>query len=371
MGKNCKFLASWNEKDDEQGYKIREWATKAQSRDNEAYCKVCMCNIDVSQKGFQAVTQHASTIKYRKNITAQKSVGQMRLMSIGASSSSAAGVLNEKSSILQLYNVRDQTTRAESIWTMKSVASNFNASSCYDLKNTFQAMFGLSNAIQNFSLGRTKITYRITEALASYFKNEQRKEIGDSYFTLLYDETTNAAGRKELHTPICYWCESTNYVVTQHLETFFLGKARCDDLKKLNKVMSNVSLPSSNLLMLGSDGPNVNKAVLKKMDQELLKSRKKGLINIGTCNIHTTHNAFRKSMQELDENASDLLFFLHDFFNGWLEIWEDFCVVLEKHDLPFYHFLRHVPQCWLTIENAGKRHFCCGKLQSIILLNIS
>lgn len=48
MGKNCKFLANWSEKDDEQGYKVREWATKAQSSDNEAYCKVCMCNIDVS-----------------------------------------------------------------------------------------------------------------------------------------------------------------------------------------------------------------------------------------------------------------------------------------------------------------------------------
>lgn len=233
---------------------------------------------------------------------------------------------------------------------------NFSASSCYDLKATSQVMFGLSNALQNFSLGRTKITYLITEALAPYFKNEKRKEIGNSYFTLLYDETTNAAGRKELHTAVRYWCESTNCVVTQHLETFFIGKARSDDLlKKLNEVMSNASLLSSNLLMLGSDGPNVNKAVLKKMDQELLKSRKKGLVNIETCNIHTTHNAFRKSMKEFGENASDLLYFLHDFFNGWPGRWEDFCVVLEKHDLPLYHFLRHIPQRWLTIENAGNR----------------
>lgn len=63
--------------------------------------------------------------------------------------------------------------------------------------------------------------------------------------------------------------------------------------------MSNASLSSSNLLMLGSDDLNVNKAVPKKMDQELLKSRKKGLIDIGICNIHTIHDAFRKNMKEL------------------------------------------------------------------------
>lgn len=99
-----------------------------------------------------------------------------------------------------------------------------------------------------------------------------------------------------------------------------MGKAKSDDLlKKLNEVMSNENLSFSNLLMIGSDGPNVNKAVLKKMDQEILKFRKKSLINIGTCNIHTTHNAFRKSMKELGENASDFIVFLHDFFNGGLE----------------------------------------------------
>lgn len=134
-----------------------------------------------------------------------------------------------------------------------------------------------------------------------------------------------------------------------------MGKARSNDsLKKLNEVMSNANLSSSNLLMLGSDGPNVNKAIVKNMDQELLKSRKKGLIDIGTYNIHTIHNAFQKSMKGLSENA-DLLYFLYDFFNGWSRRWEDFCVVLGKYDLPFYHFLRHVPQHWLTIEDAGKR----------------
>ncbi|KYM96691.1 hypothetical protein ALC62_12639 [Cyphomyrmex costatus] len=135
-------------------------------------------------------------------------------------------------------------------------------------------MFGQNNALQSFSLGRTKITYLITEALAPYFKNEQRKRIEDSYFTLLYDETTNAAGRKELHIAIRYWCESMNSIVTQHLETFFIGKSRADDI----------------------------------------------------CMTFSTVGR-----------------------------WEDFCVVLEKYNFPFYHFLRHVPQRWLTIEDAGKR----------------
>ena len=56
--------------------------------------KTYMCNIDVSQKGFQAIT-HTSTIKHRKNVIAQKSIGQMRFITtstIKESFSLAAGV---------------------------------------------------------------------------------------------------------------------------------------------------------------------------------------------------------------------------------------------------------------------------------------
>ncbi|GBM20860.1 hypothetical protein AVEN_224108-1 [Araneus ventricosus] len=68
------------------------------------------------------------------------------------------------------------------------------------------------------------------------------------------------------------------------------------------------------LLMLGSDGPNVNKAVFKIFDHRLKSEVGEGLVNVGMCNLHIVHNAFGEGLQ-LDAFAS-IIDFLED-----IDIW--------------------------------------------------
>lgn len=71
------------------------------------------------------------------------------------------------------------------------------------------------------------------------------------------------------------------------------------------------------LFMVGSDGPNVNKKIERLMNEELIAERGKSLLAVGTCNIHILHNGYLKGLDELGEDASELIIAIYHFFKGW------------------------------------------------------
>lgn len=248
MGK-CVFRVEWLKKTDLNGCPISDWARS--HGDTDAFCKVCSKSFSVV-KGYQALEQHASTAKHKGNWTARLGPSQLRLCTEVESKSKgpqSSGTGN--SGKIQLFSARDASAKAELIWLLKSIASDFPAASCDGIADTFSAMFPDVN-VSSFSLSRTKARYLVADALAPYFRESWLKEARNSIFTLCYDETTNAAGKKELQTAVRYWSPSNSKIMVMHLQTFFIGSAKAEDiLEKLTEAMQNASLPLKNLLMLG------------------------------------------------------------------------------------------------------------------------
>lgn len=63
------------------------------------------------------------------------------------------------------------------------------------------------------------------------------------------------------------------------------------------KALTNGNIPIEKLLMLGSDGSNVNKKVFRLVNENVKIIHGKSLIVIGTCNIHIIHSSFLKVLQ--------------------------------------------------------------------------
>lgn len=264
---------------------------------------------------------------------------------------------NSKSSTfstVHLYSISDQSVVAELIWALKVVSSNYSFSSSDGIVEVFQTMF--PNAIpKGFSMSRSKLTYLITDALGPYFREELIKDIANEYFSIIYDETTNSGGNKELQVLIRYYSTSKCKIITQHLQTMFIGKATADILsEKIVSAVENANLSLTKLLMLGSDGPNVNK-VTRLINDQILHCRSKNLINIGTCSIHTIHNAFLKGIDKFGENAEQLIILIYYYFKGWPTRWEEFETILDKLKLPIRRFIKHVPSRWLTLHDSANR----------------
>lgn len=350
MGK-CTFNSSWLLKDDGTGHKVSQWAKK----DNEhtVLCEVCNCLVTISSKGFQAILQHAATKKHQKQCELKLNPSQLRLLNVSEHDDKQ----NEKtfSGPIRLYSVKDSASTAELIWTMKMVACNYSASSCSGIADTFKAMF--PNCIPDgFCLNPKKIHYLITDALAPYFQKQIIEDMADCFYTLIYDETTNSGNKKELQFIVHYWSKSQCKVISHHLETVFIGSATAEIIFScISKAIDKMKLPLNRLLMLGSDGPNVNKKVHRLMNEELKLTCNRQLVHIGTCNIHTVHNAYLKGLSKLGENAVDLILAIYYFFNGWPSRWEEYCYIQGKEGLPNHKFIKHCSSRWLTVESASRR----------------
>lgn len=156
---------------------------------------------------------------------------------------------------------------------------------------------------------------------------------------------------------IRYWSETEERVSVRHLQSFFIGHAKAEDLHQhLLQALKDANLDLRQVLMLGSDGPNVNKKVWRLFDSEVRTVRSdRGLADIGTCNIHIVHNAFLKGLDHHGSKVSDFAIRIFYFFSGWPARLEDFGTIQENLKLPPHRFLKHVPSRWLTLVVSAER----------------
>lgn len=72
------------------------------------------------------------------------------------------------------------------------------------------------------------------------------KDITNYYYSIIYDETTNSSGNKELQILIQYCSSSKNMVLSQHLVTHFIGKETAEILfENIIQALDQTNLPYS------------------------------------------------------------------------------------------------------------------------------
>ena len=80
-----------------------------------------------------------------------------------------------------------------------------------------------------------------------------------------------------------------------------------------------------------------------------------GLVDLGSCSIHTIHNAFGKGLEKCGKEIEQLCMDLHALFKYSAARREDFREVQIKMDLDLTNFLQHAVVRWLSIGPAVKR----------------
>ena len=114
-------------------------------------------------------------------------------------------------------------------------------------------------------------------------------------------------------------------VLSQYLHSQFWGHSTAIDLLQACKKGTSKLNPYK-LLPVSTDGPNVN---LKFM-QELVNDRKRsnpelpGMLQLGTCTLHTIHLAFSTANEDSEWGLSKLFLVLWYLFRGYPTRREDF-----------------------------------------------
>ena len=114
-----------------------------------------------------------------------------------------------------------------------------------------------------------------------------------------------------------FWDEDGNQVVIKYLTSihFVIAKAVgiTEMLLKL-KEEEGFSVPLSWLCNTSTDGPNINKAIFRNLDENLKEMWFKELLKFLNSPFHIMHNALRKLIISLGETAGQLAFDFHAWF---------------------------------------------------------
>lgn len=218
------FNSIWLLKIDSSGHKVNLWAKK--KSETHVSCFFCLQDIKYSKQGWRALERHSETTKHRQKISDSIDKRQFRL-----------GIVKEtenSSSIVGIDNVyRDSDTiKKELIWAMHIIMKNETFNSADKDAQVLKTI--APDVFQCFSLGRTKMSYLLNEALAPHFQSLLVDDIV-GYFSISYDETTNSENKKELQILIKYWSKQFQKVQNAHLQTFFITYAHSTDLVKYIK----------------------------------------------------------------------------------------------------------------------------------------
>lgn len=175
-------------------------------------------------------------------------------------------------------------------------------------------------------------------------------------YTICFDETTNEKHLKELQVSIRYWSEKARRVVFHHLETFFIGIATGNILSEyILSSIKHAELSLNKMVMLASDGPNVNKNVSQKISAKVKDERGQGLLNIGYCNLHIVHSCFEVALPSHGQEVLDMVISVYTFFNDYRSRCEAYSNIQIEKNVPKKNFVKHVSSRWLSLAKSAER----------------
>ena len=153
---------------------------------------------------------------------------------------------------------KSSATKAEIIWTLKSVMSGYPARSNEDMNETLAAMFPEFEATKSFRMSRSKSMHVVNHSLAPYFKSVLKTNLHKADFLVYsFDESLNDVTQTtamDLH--VRYWDPIENRVKVMYYNSTFLGRGTHTDMLNHFKSITN-DLPSNKVYQVSMDGPNV------------------------------------------------------------------------------------------------------------------
>lgn len=336
------FRQQWLEQKDTNGDVISEWCKKTKEATilNCVWCKV---DLNISSKGPTALKQHSEGSKHKQqrgivlrnmklfpspsattskpvSISSQQASSSSSLQTATATESTKGSHSTQPT--LALFLPGTTTISKEILWTIHMSMKN---SPDAEADNDSKILRRLApNDLKGFSLSRTKLAY-MKRAVGDWFwETVVMEDLKGSFYTLMFDDTTNVQQKKELQLVLKYWSrklQGLNYV---HLRTSFLSSGKAvPALNEIKAAIKENNLPTNLLVQLGCDGPNVTISVKNKCNEWLQKEENlRKLFDLGSCHDHNLHNAFKKGCEEMP-NVHVLCQQVSEYFKTALH-WENF-----------------------------------------------
>ena len=311
------------------------WVERTPSN-KSARCKVCSVVLDISTMGAAALNSHTRGAKHKQKVDALSNNNIANFLSAQPTSATESSAPPpgppqnvqsqqhpssehdptpaEPTRTVNNYFERKVFMKSELLWVLNCVDKNLSFSSSSHSGSLFKRMFPDSNIAGGFSCGETKAQYLVNHAWAPYVSKLLHQKINSQKagFVILFDESLNSVvQKKQLDFHIRLW--HNGLVHTYYLTSLFLGKAAAVDL---HNSFLKLDIDLKGMVSVSMDGPNVNLATHKLLEDYMQDTYGHGLLNIGSCSLHQVHNAVKAAFEKgCDWNIGKFLRALYLLFH--------------------------------------------------------
>lgn len=302
----CTFQSKWLSDN-----RFKGWLKAVPNNKNAAECAACRKTVDLSTMGVTALTSHAKGAKHSTNLNINSSQGSIQSY---VEDKTVTRPSDTATIELDTFVSKTDTLKAETLWSLKTVHSNMSYSSNEDVNYFFREMFPDSAIAKSFSCGETKSMYIACYGISPYIQLLLENKVKNQPYVMLFDESLNVQlQKKQLDIHLRFW--DNNAVQSIYYTSAFLGHATALDLINCFETHVERKIRYANLVQVSMDGPNVNWAVFDKLQTKLETENNKKLLNIGSCGLHTLHNAFKAAVSDTDWDIGHKLSALHTLFD--------------------------------------------------------
>jgi hypothetical protein len=299
--RNAHFNYSWTMKPE-----CCNWLAAARLS-TEAMCTICNATFSIAGSGFAQVQQHAAAAKHRARVASNSNQTQLQIAS--------TGTVTLQPGSGRILSHDDKVIRAEILMLFRLVKHNYSFASYDDLGEVLSLAFSDDVVARDISLASTKSSYSITYGVGTYYHAELIRDVQREFYCLVVDETTTQQSTKQLDMHVKYWSNQDSKIATRFIGSCFLGHATAEIMNdSIINTLSKDGLSLQKLIMLSCDGPAVNISLKKSLDNEIKSVGGKSLVEIGSCNLHVAHNAFRTGLSAVSSWSIDE--FVTDVFTG-------------------------------------------------------
>lgn len=205
---------------------------------------------------------------------------------------------------------------AESMLAM-AIAEHCSILAIDHIRQVVKKAFADSKAASDFKLHRTKCTEVIKQVLGPHFLEVLVRDLGDSKYSLLLDESTDISVSKYLGVVIRYFSDREGKVISTFLGLVYLDKADATTIAKaVSDLLKSCEIKMSNLVGIGTDNASVMTGVNNGLHQILKAEYDLPQLVLVRCVCHSLQLAVsHASQQSLPRNIEFLVRETYNWFS--------------------------------------------------------
>lgn len=311
---------------------LKGWISAVKTDPYKAYCKTCGKELVA---GLSELKKHASTKKHQESM---QSVSQSRPIT----------------QMLSRGSHSDQVKKAEIKVAAFIVEHNLPFRVMDHLSGLVATCFPDSKIAHDFSSKRTKTRSIVKNVMAQQFRDQLEEVLKHTKFSVIIDETTDIAARKQLAIVVRFYCNRERRVKSSFFKTIEVTAADADHITAaVLGSLEKASIPTSNIIGFAADTTNVMFGCNHSVST-LLKEKIPYLFTM-KCLCHSANLCASYACEKLPRIVEDMVRDTYSYFSHSAKRLAEFAEFQHFTETEPHKILKPAQTRWLSLQMCVKR----------------